>query len=192
MWGCMRHWSLVSVLPAVDDRQLSSCVEKQFAAPAELQSILLLTDKMEDVFQSPKRTHTYKIIYICLSVRYILNLSGALHCHRTALFFWEYIPVMVQRIPTDKCSCACCAPHYAADQLCGLELWCVPLYSELGEKKTSNTERCHGTTIQVQVGNSSKIHVIRICWQLTSQAVWRRTLWTSVVFACAKGPKYSL
>ena len=29
MWGCMRRWSVVGVLPAVDDRRFSSCMEKQ-------------------------------------------------------------------------------------------------------------------------------------------------------------------
>lgn len=29
MTSCMRYLSLVSVFPAVDDRQLSTCVEKQ-------------------------------------------------------------------------------------------------------------------------------------------------------------------
>ena len=29
MYGCIRYLSLVDVLPVVDDRQLSPCVEKQ-------------------------------------------------------------------------------------------------------------------------------------------------------------------
>ena len=64
------------------------------------------------------------------------------------------------RLTYSKCSCA---PHYAADQLFALDFWCVPLYSELGENKTSNTERCIGTTIRVQVENLCKSRVVRIC-----------------------------
>lgn len=36
--GCMRYLSLVSVLSAADDHQLSRCVEKQCVAPSGTQS----------------------------------------------------------------------------------------------------------------------------------------------------------
>ena len=42
MWACMRCFSLVSVSPVVDDRQLSICVEKQRVAPSGKQSIVML------------------------------------------------------------------------------------------------------------------------------------------------------
>ena len=42
MWGCMRYLSPVSVLPAVEDRQLSICVEKQHVALTGKKSNVLL------------------------------------------------------------------------------------------------------------------------------------------------------
>lgn len=42
MWGCMRYLCLLGVLPAVDDRELSPCEEKQRAAPTGKQSVVLL------------------------------------------------------------------------------------------------------------------------------------------------------
>lgn len=68
MWGCMRFFSLVNVLPA-DDCQLSSCVEKQCEALAG------------------SRAFYFRGIFVFrLSVYYVFNIFGALSCNQSSLF----------------------------------------------------------------------------------------------------------
>ena len=66
MWGCMRY---LSILPAVDDTQLSPCVEMQQLAPTGKQRIVPLTGTDSKTYYSYPEFCTAKTIFIFLSVQ---------------------------------------------------------------------------------------------------------------------------